>query len=144
MLYWKGGGDPPFFIGVLMETLFYMFLVFICGMAFNIGWGYTLGFGYGINAFQNAMTNSLLLLAKNVQSVAEVHQLKYMSYEMLDRDEKHIEFQKAIDQKELNSLKNSLIRDYINSVPSRYNFMIKFHDWDSAMSHLNNLLKERK
>jgi len=127
-----------------METLFYMFLVFICGMAFNIGWGYTLGFGYGINAFQNAMTNSLLLLAKNVQSVAEVHQLKYMSYEMLDRDEKHIEFQKAIDQKELNSLKNSLIRDYINSVPSRYNFMIKFHDWDSAMSHLNNLLKERK
>ena len=127
-----------------METLFYMFLVFICGMAFNIAWGYTLGFGYGINAFQNAMTNSLLLLAKNVQSVAEVHQLKYMSYEMLDRDEKHIEFQKAIDRKELNSLKNSLIRDYINSVPSRYNFMIKFHDWDSAMSHLNNLLKERK
>ena len=127
-----------------METLFYMFLVFICGMAFNIVWGYTLGFGYGINAFQNAMTNSLLLLAKNVQSVAEVHQLKYMSYEMLDRDEKHIEFQKAIDQKEMNSLKNSLIRDYINSVPSRYNFMIKFHDWDSAMSHLNNLLKERK
>ena len=86
-----------------------MFLVFICGMAFNIVWGYTLGFGYGINAFQNAMTNSLLLLAKNVQSVAEVHQLKYMSYEMLDRDEKHIEFQKAIDQKEMNSLKNSLI-----------------------------------
>ena len=66
-----------------------------------------------------------------------------MSYEMLDRDEKHIEFQKAIDQKEMNSLKNSLIRDYINSVPSRYNFMIKFHDWDSAMSYLNNLLKER-
>ena len=121
-----------------------MFLVFICGMVFNIAWGYVLGFGYGINAFQNAMTNSLLLLAKNVQSVAEVHQLKYMSYEMLDRDEKHIEFQKAIDQKEMNSLKNSLIRDYINSVPSRYNFMIKFHDWDSAMSYLNNLLKERK
>jgi len=84
------------------------------------------------------------MLAKNIQSVAEIQQLKYMSYEIMEQDKKYIEFQKVIDQKELNSLKNSLIRDYINSVPSRYNFMIKFHDWDSAMSHLNNLLKERK
>jgi len=121
-----------------------MFLVFICGIIFNIVWGYTLGFGYGINCFQTSMLNSLLMLAKNIQSVAEIQQLKYMSYEIMEQDKKYIEFQKVIDQKELNSLKNSLIRDYINSVPSRYNFMIKFHDWDSAMSHLNNLLKERK
>ena len=127
-----------------METLFYMFLVFICGIIFNIVWGYALGFGYGINCFQTSMLNSLLMLAKNIQSVAEIQQLKYMSYEIMEQDKKYIEFQKVIDQKELNSLKNSLIRDYINSVPSRYNFMIKFHDWDSAMSHLNNLLKERK
>lgn len=120
-----------------------MFIVFICGIIFNATWGYILGLGYGVSAFQNAMTNSLLLLAKNVQSVSEIHQLKYMSYEMLDRDEKYIEFQKAIDFKEMNSLKNSLIRDYINSVPGRYNHMIKFHDWDTAMSYLNNLLKER-
>ena len=126
-----------------METFLYMFIVFVCGIAFNITWGYVLGFGYGINAFQNAMTNSLLLLAKNVQSVSEIHQLKYMSYEMVDKDKRYIEFQKLIDHKEMTSLKNSLIRDYINSVPSRYNFMIKFHDWDSAMSYLNNLLKER-
>ena len=126
-----------------METFLYMFIMFVCGIAFNIVWGYILGFGYGINAFQSAMTNSLLLLAKNVQSVSEIHQLKYMSYEMVDKDKRYIEFQKLIDHKEMISLKNSLIRDYINSVPSRYNFMIKFHDWDSAMSYLNNLLKER-
>ena len=83
------------------------------------------------------------MLAKNIQSVAEIQQLKYMSYEIMEQDKKYIEFQKSIDHKEMNSLKNSLIRDYINSVPSRYNFMIKFHDWDSAMSYLNNLLKER-
>ena len=127
-----------------METFFYMFLVFMCGIAFNITWGYTLGLGYGINVFQSSMISSLLLLAKNVQSVAEIQQLKYMSYEMLNRDEKYIEFQKAIDQKERKSLKNSLIKDYINSVPSRYNSMIKFHDWDTAMSYLNNLLKEKQ
>ena len=127
-----------------METIFYMFIVFVCGMLFNATWGYILGLGYGVNAFQMAMINSLLLLAKNVQSVIEIQQLKYMSYEMLDRDEKYIEFQKTIDEKELKSLKNSLIRDYINAIPAKYNYMIKFHDWDTAMSYLNNLLKEKK
>ena len=121
-----------------------MFAVFVCGILFNMAWGYALGLGYGLNAFQTAMINSLLLLAKNVQSVIEIQQLKYMSYEMLDRDEKYIEFQKQIDRRELNSLKNSLIRDYINSIPAKYNYMIKFHDWDSAMSYINKLLKERK
>tara|TARA_E500000318_G_C3489993_1_gene183933 strand:+ start:118 stop:441 length:324 start_codon:yes stop_codon:yes gene_type:complete len=105
-------------------------------------WGYVLGLGYGINAFKMAMVNSLLLLAKNVQSVMEIHQLKYMSYELLGRDKKYVEFQKEIDRRELDSLKNSLIRDYINTIPAKYNYMIKFHDWDSAMSYLNNLLKE--
>ena len=127
-----------------MGITFYLFVVFICGILFNVAWGYALGLGYGINVFQMAMINSLLLLAKNIQSVVEIQQLKYMSYEMLDRDEKYIQFQKHIDSKELDSLKNSLIRDYINSIPAKYNYMIKFHDWDSAMSHLNNLLKEKK
>ena len=144
MLLWKGGGNPSFFIGALMETFFYMFIVFICGITFNIIWGYALGLGFGINAFQNAMINSLLLLSKNVQSVAEIQQLKYMSYGLIQKDDNYIEFQKSVDVRELNSLKNSLIRDYINSVPPRYSFMIKFHDWDSAMSYLNNLLKEKE
>ena len=77
-----------------MEITFYLFIVFVCGIFFNMAWGYALGLGYGLNAFQTAMINSLLLLAKNVQSVIEIQQLKYMSYEMLDRDEKYIEFQK--------------------------------------------------
>lgn len=127
-----------------MEITFYLFIVFVCGILFNMTWGYALGLGHGLNVFQTAMINSLLLLAKNIQSVAEIQQLKYMSYEMLERDTKYIEFQMQIDKKELDSLKNSLIRDYINSIPAKYNYMIKFHDWDSAMSHLNNLLKERK
>ena len=127
-----------------METIFYMFVVFVCGIIFNATWGYALGLGYGANCFQLSMINSLMMLAKNIQSVVEIQHLKYMSYELLERDEKYIQFQKTIDQKELKSLKNSLIRDYINTVPTKYNYMIKFHDWESAMNYLNNLLKEKQ
>ena len=127
-----------------METFFYFFIVFVCGIIFNAVWGYALGLGFGVIAFRATMTNSLLLLAKNIQSVFEIQQMKYMYYELLDKDEKYIAFQKSIDKKHLDSLKNSVIRDYTNSIPRRYEFMIQFHDWDTAMAYLDQLLKEAK
>jgi phosphoribosylformylglycinamidine (FGAM) synthase PurS component len=109
-------------------------------MIFNATWGYMLGTGYSFLIFKRATTDCLLMLMKNIQSVYEVQQLKYMSLEMMDRDEKYIEFQKSIDEKELNSLKNTIVRNYINSVPPRYNTIIPFHDWNSAMTYLNEVL----
>ena len=83
------------------------------------------------------------MLTKNIQATHEIQQLKHIHYELLERDEKYIEFQKTIDEREIKSLKNTVIRNYINSVPPRYNHLIKFSDWDSAMLYLNKLLKER-
>jgi len=124
-----------------MGDIFYLFIAFVCGMIFNATWGYILGTGYGFLIFKRATTDCLLLLTKNIQSIYEIQQLKYMSLEMIDRDEKYIEFQKSIDEKELNSLKNTIVRNYINSVPPKYNSIVPFHDWSSAMSYLNEVLK---
>ena len=126
-----------------MEGVSFLFilLIFLCGILFNVIWGQSLGLGYGLLSFQNSMTSSLLLLAKNVQSVYEIYQLKYIYYETINKDQKYVEFQKMIDEKELNSMKNTVIRNYINSVPKRYIHLVEFNDWNSAMEHLNKLLK---
>jgi len=126
-----------------MIDLLYLFLAFLCGIVFNITWGYLLGLGYGAIAFRTAMIDTLLVLAKNIQSVYEIQQLKHQSYELLNRDEKYIEFQKQIDEKETRSLKNTIIRNYINSIPSRYNNMVQFHDWDSAMNFYNKAMEDK-
>ena len=126
-----------------MIDLLYLFLAFLCGIVFNITWGYLLGLGYGAMAFRTAMIDTLLVLAKNIQSVYEIQQLKHQSYELLNRDEKYIEFQKQIDEKETRSLKNTIIRNYINSIPSRYNNMVQFHDWDSAMNFYNKAMEDK-
>ena len=94
-------------------------------------------------SFQNSVVDTLLMLTKNIQTTYEIQQLKYMHYELLERDEKYIEFHKAIDERELKSLRNTVIRNYINTVPPKYNRLIEFHDWDTAMLYLNKLLKER-
>ena len=126
-----------------MESHLNLFLAFLFGITFNIFWNYILGTGYGVMAFRKSMVDTLFVLARNIQSVYEIQQIKYMSYEVIQRDNKFIEFQKQIDKKEMDSLKNSIIRNYINSVPSKYNYLIEFHDWDSAMEYYNKVTKER-
>jgi hypothetical protein len=124
-------------------SFLFIFLIFICGILFNVIWGKLIGLGYGMVSFQNSIIDSLLMLTKNIQAIHEIQQLKYMHYELLDRDQKYIEFQKAIDKREVQSLRNTVIRNYINSVPHRYNHLVKFNDWNTAMLYLNKLLKER-
>ena len=60
---------------------------------------------------------------------------------MLERDEKYIEYQKLIDTQEMLSIKNTIIRNYINSIPARYNNLVSFHDWDSAMEYFKNAIR---
>ena len=98
--------------------------------------------GYGVVAFKKSTQDTLLLLLKNIQSVYEIQQVKYEVLKLADRSEKYIEFQKYIDEKEMRSLKNTVIRNYLNSIPPKYNSVAEFHDWDSAMIYLNKLTKE--
>ena len=124
-------------------SFLFLFFIFLCGIIFNVIWGQLVGLGFGMATFQNSIVDTLLMLSKNMQATYEIQQLKYMHYELVGRDVKYIEFQKAFDEREIKSIRNTVIRNYINAVPPRYNNLIKFHDWDSAILYLNKLLKER-
>tara|TARA_R110000824_G_scaffold94768_3_gene228430 strand:+ start:1906 stop:2268 length:363 start_codon:yes stop_codon:yes gene_type:complete len=119
-------------------------MAFVCGMLFNVFWGYLLGLGYGITLFRNTAVDCLMIMAKNVQTIYEVQELKYMAFAMMDRDAKYIEFQKLVDKNEIKSVENTLIRNYINSIPPRFNNFVEFHDWDSAMKYLNGVYNKEK
>jgi hypothetical protein len=118
-----------------------LFLAFLCGILFKTFWNYLVGLGYGLEAFKKTTEDCLLMMAKNMQSVIEIQQLKEMYLGMIDRDEKYISFQRQLDKREILSMKNTIIRNFMNSVPPRYNRIIKFHNWDSAMDYLNLLTK---
>ena len=121
-----------------MESFFGIFVAFVCGILFNVFWGYLLGLGYGMLVFKRANIDCLFLLSKNIQSIYEIQQLKYMALEIMNKDKKFIDFQKHLDEREMQSIKNTVIRNYINAIPSRYNSLVEFRDWDSAIVYLNN------
>ncbi len=127
-----------------MEGYLLYFIVFCCGIITNIFWNHLLGLGTGIMMIRIVISDCILLLAKNVQSVYEINELKYMSLEMSGKDERFIEFQKTQDKLELSSLRNTIIRNFVNAIPTRYDKYVPFNDWGGAMDYLDKEIKKRR
>ena len=100
--------------------------------------------GSTIVMMRTAINDSLIVMAKNIQDVYEIKYLKEEAMRLVGRDDKYIDWQSEIDRRQINSLKTSCIRNFINSVPTKYNHLVKFDDWDSAMEYIDSVIKEEK
>ena len=100
-------------------------------------WNYFYSYGIITLSVRTAINDCLIILTKNIQSVYDINELKYLALEMTDKDERFIEFQKNLDRRELSSMKNTVIRNFINCVPTRYNHLVPFDDWITAVEYIN-------
>jgi len=94
-------------------------------------------------AVKNTIRDCLQIMSVNMQAAVETHEIKYHALEMSNKDNRYIEFQKKIDKQQLRTLQKTIIRNFILSVPTRYEYLLKFNDWETAMSYLNEDLKRR-
>jgi hypothetical protein len=120
------------------------FIGLIAGIIILRIWDYLYATGAIVLAMKSCIKDSIVMIAKNVQSVYEINNLKYIALEMSDKDEKYVDFQKAMDTRELHSMKNTTIRNFINSIPPKYNHLIPFSDWGTAMDYINAELQKQK
>ena len=127
-----------------MEEYILYISAFVAGILANARWGYLYGLGSSNLMVKVAMMDGLLILTKNIQSVHEIGQLKLMALEVAGKNEKEIDFQKSVNSSEISSLKNTVIRNYINCIPPKYNHLVTFPNWDTAMEYLNNELQKEK
>tara|TARA_Y100000593_G_C4317844_1_gene341919 strand:+ start:2283 stop:2666 length:384 start_codon:yes stop_codon:yes gene_type:complete len=125
-----------------MESYTNLFIAFLSGFCMHIIWSYLVNLGQTVLMFKAVIKDSLIFLAKNIQSVYEINHIKEEAWRLIDRDEKYIEFQKKVDAKELKSLQDTVVRNFINSIPPKHNHLVKFHDWDSAMEYIDKIIKE--
>ena len=127
-----------------MEYYSTFFIGLIAGIIILRIWDYLYATGAIVLAMKSCIKDSIVMIAKNVQSVYEINNLKYIALEMSDKDEKYVDFQKAMDTRELHSMKNTTIRNFINSIPPKYNHLITFSDWGTAMDYINAELQKQK
>ena len=126
-----------------MEQIFYTVISLFSGIFITRLWYNAVGLGYSTILMRRTINDCLLVMAKNIQSSVEISELKYYALDIAGRDDKYIEFQRKADEMQMGLLKKTIIRDFISSVPPRYEYMIGFHDWQSAMDHLTKELKRR-
>ncbi len=105
-------------------------------------WNWLVNTGYTIIMMKRAIDDCVIFMAKNLQNVYEIKYLKEEAMRIAGRDEKYIEWQTKVDVREINSLKATCIRNFVNSVPPKYNRLIKFHDWETAMDYIDKTVKE--
>jgi len=121
-----------------------LFIAFLSGFCIHIMWSYLVNLGHTVLMFKSTIKDSLLFLTKSMQTVYEINHIKEQAWRLTERDEKYIEFQKQVDRSEIASLQNTVIRNFINSIPPKYNGLIEFHDWNSAMEYVDKIIKEGK
>ena len=119
-------------------------LSFLLGVLFHMLWNWMVNTGYTIIMMQAAINDCVIFMAKSLQDVYEIKYLKEEAMRLVNRDEKYIEWQSILHEKEIRSLKTTCIRNFINAIPPKYNHLIEFHDWQSAMEYIDKVIKEGK
>jgi hypothetical protein len=120
------------------------FIGFIAGIICLKIWNYIYSYGIITLAVKVVIDDCLRILVKNMQSTLEINELKYLALEISGKDERFVEFQKNLDARELSSMRNTVIRNFINCVPTKYNHLVPFDDWLSAVQYVNNEAKKAK
>ena len=127
-----------------MEFTYLTLAAFLFGVAFHMIWNWLVNTGYAIIMMKSTINDCVIFMAKNLQNVYDIKYLKDEAMRLAGRDEKYIEWQNRVDEKEIESLKSTCIRNFVNTIPPKYNHLVKFHDWDSAMKYIEKTLKEAK
>ena len=127
-----------------MESYINLFIAFSVGFLAHVIWNRMVNFGYTLIIMRSLIADSLMIVAKNMQSLYEINHLKKQAWKLLEMDDKYIEFQEQVDTKEITSIQNTIIRNFINSIPPKYNYLIEFHDWNSALEYIDKSIKRRR
>ena len=126
-----------------MEQIIYIFLSFVSGILFMRLYAWAMRLGNSAMAMKSTINDCLLVMSVNIQAAIEAYEIKYHALSIVEKDEKYIDFQKNVDKQQLKTLQRTIVRNFISSIPTQHGYLVKFHDWDSAMSYLDEELKRR-
>jgi len=100
--------------------------------------------GHSIIMIKQAQQSCAALLLVSEQGLLEILNLKYLAMEEANRSEQNITAQKYIDQMNLDSVKKSIMRNYVNTFPQSYSHLNEFTDWEELEQYVNKFAKEEK
>ena len=121
-----------------------IFLAFVAGVLVTKLLGGLLSVGLSALVLTEARNGFLRVVGHVSQILYEIQQLRVMEMHRMKKSEKEIEISTSISEHNLRTLREMMIRGFMNAFPKKYEQLIGFSDWDSAMLCLNELIKEER
>ena len=98
--------------------------------------------GHSVVTLQEVQKSVAALFLVCEQGIQETLQLKYLAMEEANRSEQNITAQKYIDQMSLDSVRKTVMRNFLRTFPSRYENLLEYKTWEEMESYVNNLVKK--
>lgn len=122
----------------------YVVVSFITGMIFTKLLGGLLSLGYSALLMKQVHDDALRIIGMICQELSEIHQLKLLELHRTGKNKQEIEITEKVSEYHLDSVRKTIIRNFVSSFPKKYSSILKFYDWESAMVHLDELIKEER
>jgi hypothetical protein len=120
------------------------FIMFMIGFVAHMVWAYVLHLGYSLILIRDLTDDVLKFVAKASQTTYQIYELKYLLLSDMGKSESQVEQERRVDQMQMRSIQDTIIRNIVTNYPPKYIHLLKFDDWDSAMEYLTEVLKKRR
>jgi hypothetical protein len=117
-------------------------LAFVAGIVVTKLLGSVLSLGFSVYVLKQAQDDFVKIAGQLSQTIYEVQQLKLLEMHRMGKSQKEIEISSTLAEYNLKPIKEAMIRNFLNVFPAKYDNLVKFSDWDSAMVYLEELIKE--
>ena len=105
---------------------------------------YILAVGHSIVVLKQAQQSCAALFTVSEQGLHEVLELKYLAMQEAKRSEQNIISQKYIDQLNIESIKKSIMRNYITTFPKSYHHIMEYTSWEELEDYINKFTQANK
>jgi len=105
---------------------------------------YLTSLGHSLIILKQTQQSCAALFTTAAQGLQEVLELKYMAMKEAKRSEQNITAQKYIDQLNISSVQNSIIRNYVRVFPESYKHLIEYSTWEELEDYVNKFVRAQK
>tara|TARA_R100000664_G_scaffold26834_1_gene37178 strand:+ start:333 stop:680 length:348 start_codon:yes stop_codon:yes gene_type:complete len=105
---------------------------------------YLVTLGNSVQIIRQTQRSCAALLIVSEQGLHEILQLKYLTMLEAKRSEQNIVSQKYIDQMNLSSIKDTIMRNYVGSIPDKYQHLLEYRTWEELEVFVETCTQENK
>ena len=119
-------------------------LFFMIGIVFTYLLTYIMSIGRSVEMLKRSQQSCAALFIVSEQGLQEILQLKYIAMKEANRSEQNITAQKYIDQMNIQSIKETIMRNYVRSYPQKYEHTMEFASWEEMEIYVDQQVKKNK